>query len=109
MSKHTPGPWFVDEAHIVRVGRPGSGFLKPVKIATGWKVDAWVDGDSDEESRANAHLIAEAPVLLAELEYLVEVAESAMRAANRDGGEYDIGEMLEAPRAAIAKAKGEAQ
>ena len=43
--------------------------------------------------------------LLEELKYLVEVAESAMRAANRDGGEYDIGEMLQSPLAAIQKAE----
>jgi hypothetical protein len=55
------------------------------------------------------HMFAAAPKLLEELQSLVELAESAMRAANRDGGEYDIAELLKEPRAAIAAANGESQ
>jgi hypothetical protein len=106
MSKHTPGPWFVDGVAISSEAVTDLAILNMANVRYSW-------GGSDFATRshreANAHLIAAAPELLAELEYLVEIAESAMRAANRDGGEYDIGEMLEAPRAAIAKAKGEAQ
>jgi hypothetical protein len=55
------------------------------------------------------HMFAAAPKLLEELQNLVDLAEGAMRAANRDGGEYDIAELLKAPRAAIAAANGESQ
>jgi hypothetical protein len=102
MSKHTPAPWFVDKDHIVRVGRPGSGFLMPVKIATGWKEDAWFGDDSDEESRANAHLIAAAPELLEALESVVSQLEGHVL----HNGDVSA---INTAYAAIAKAKGEAQ
>jgi hypothetical protein len=56
--------------------------------------DVWI---SVEEQKANAHLIAAAPDLLAALETLVRV---------HDTGQSDFG-CLEIARAAIAKAKGE--
>lgn len=67
-TKHTPGPWIADDEHVVRVATPrnsGTSYCEPIKVATGWIEGAWHGTDSDEESRANARLIAAAPELLA--------------------------------------------
>lgn len=64
--------------------------------------------DNPEEFFANCQLLAAAPDLYRELENLVELAEAAMRTANRDGGEYDIEAELAGARAALRKARGEA-
>jgi hypothetical protein len=102
-AKHTPGPW--------RVSPYGDGFeveqTDGKAVAQAFQTNPVRNADSHIERRANARLMSAAPELLDELRYLVEIAEAAMRAANRDGCEYDIGEMLEAPRAAILKATGE--
>lgn len=47
-----------------------------------------------------------APELLEELQFLVEIAEGAMKESNSDGGEYDIKSILSGARAVIAKATG---
>jgi hypothetical protein len=84
MSKHTPGPWAVEELkHRYR--------LRCSIEAT----DGSLVGESYEEK--NAHLIAAAPELLEALEALV-LDESK---------EYIPTRLWNAARAAIAKAKGE--
>lgn len=105
MSKHTPAPWIVtatnaaDGANIfagkVRIGHtvyvPEKGSMEPI-IST-------------DEAHANARLIAAAPELLQALIVMVEQAGCYM-----DDGEASEEEMraMDAARAAIAKAKGEA-
>jgi hypothetical protein len=61
--KWTRGPWTVGDDGIVD---NQNGF--PIKLATGWKEDAWQNDDADEESKANARLIASAPELYTALE-----------------------------------------
>lgn len=94
--KWTPGPWRIEERLLVYAG-------------TKWVASAKMyDSETTmEEAQANAHLIAAAPDLYRELENLVELAEAAMRAANRDGGEYDIEAELADARAALRKARGD--
>ena len=69
MSKHTPGPWRVTEAHgqtqVVAVNR------HPEKAVTGI-ADIFDSIDGTEEWAANARLIAAAPVMLAVLEAVSE-------------------------------------
>lgn len=64
----------------------------------GW--DASFDPPSDEDAR----LMAAAPELYEALDYLICLAEDAMRWANRGGAEYDISEMLEEPLAVLRAA-----
>jgi hypothetical protein len=99
-TKHTPGPWavlrrvdaIVDNLIVRSDGVPRigeEGFRDRVAEAT------WLD--SDEETEANARLIAAAPDLLA-------AAEAALEILDEDGiGNGPTGAML---AAAIAKARG---
>jgi len=82
---HTPAPWKHD---------PTWGIIKYGKT----EICALHSGNI-----ANAHLIAAAPDLLE----VLERAENALNWFINDEGECDI-EALDAARAAIAKAKGEA-
>ena len=85
MSKHTPGPWAVEDLkHRYR--------LRCSIEAT----DGSLVGESYEEK--NAHLIAAAPELLEALENLLKVHEG------EGGTQHHAGDIA---RAAIAKAKGE--
>ena len=69
MSKHTPGPWRVTEAHgqtqVVAVNR------YPGKVTTGI-ADIFDAIDGTKEWAANARLIAAAPDMLAVLEAVFE-------------------------------------
>lgn len=73
MIKHTLGPWEIKPEeegadHIrIRGGRPGSRY----RIANVAKPDFGDGRNHDEESRANARLIAKAPDLRRALEALV--------------------------------------
>ena len=103
--KWTPGPWQVcNTYHAVHGER-----VRNIALCDNAHIP---QGNgrilvSDDEATANAYLIAAAPDLYRELENLVELAEAAMRAANRDGGEYDIEAELAGARAALRKARGE--
>jgi len=63
--KGTPGPWFTDGDGIVRV-KSDAGIMSdpPIKVGSGWREDCWCDEDANDESKANARLIAAAPDLL---------------------------------------------
>ena len=93
-AKHTPGPW------TMHPSPHGAEVRSLAKIA--WCGAAARYGKSGDqiidaaEARANAHLIAAAPDLLAACEALV-----------RSGSFYDLDAKMFAARAAIAKAKGE--
>lgn len=103
MSKHTPGPW---AAYVYgKQNRPGVDAAGQSIVLWGdaseIEDDGGVRGHDPEEARANAYLIAAAPVMLQAL----EAAEFVMRnelADPEDSGAY------QAVVAAIAKAKGEA-
>lgn len=83
MSKHTPGPW---EVQNMTVFNSGCMFVA--------NCDGLGDVDRMEISRANARLIAAAPDLLAALKVLV------------DNGGIGPEQMFRDARAAIAKAEG---
>ena len=91
MSKHTPGPWFVDYMHNYDeiVGPKQEGIAQ-----TGvWRTS------EKEEQHANARLIAASPEILAALTTLLIGCESA-------GHDAGISWAKEQARAAIAKATG---
>jgi len=96
MSRHTPGPWKVDEHNDV--GAEGR------HVAT---LSLYGDGSDD----ANAHLIAAAPDLLEALR-TAEAALADIGDADREPGddvewcERRAAEALPLVRAAIAKARG---
>jgi hypothetical protein len=106
MSKHTPGPWKLehDELHygslsIVVAGEKSNKF-------PGYQMLVNVGGFAGvDEQEANASLIASAPELLGALKEIVELADFAMRYANRDGAEYDVENCLKEARRVIAKAE----
>ncbi len=90
MSKHTPGPWFVDAEHAGLFEQDQARFWIN---ASGTHV-AYVDGPRNDERTANARLIAAAPELL-------EFAEEVRRTGDTRLASMAI--------AVIAKAIGEAK
>lgn len=96
---HTPGPWRIDEPNdwgIEIVGRPTWGCERN-GVKGEWDVAKLERLDCDEETMANARLIAAAPDLLEALQVFVH------------GFELDqnfFGAEMEKARAAIAKAGG---
>lgn len=109
MSSFTPGPWAVREGfrdgdwevYPTRGGPPDFGDWADLANVTGDYGD-----DGGDEGRANAHLIAAAPDLLAvakECIDLVKLAESLCGCRGDDDYVWGIQERL---NAAIAKAEG---
>lgn len=95
---HTPGPWHVG-------GKGGT----IVYSGDGYAVancTVYHGVHKSGESEANACLMAAAPDLFEALQNLVELAEVAMKEANRDGAEYNIEAELSEARQAINEAKG---
>ncbi len=71
-TRFTPGPWHTRGGMIFHDGAAGAIGLK---LGSPWREEAWCDDDADEETLANAHLIAAAPSLYAALEeYMACVA-----------------------------------
>jgi len=91
-ARHTPGPWCASNGKLVRVS---TGTRPPITICGVHRVGDR-GGAQQCDPLANARLIAAAPEMLEALEGIVRVADRATP-------EFD------AARAAIAKAKGEAQ
>ena len=104
MTKHTAGPWILDEESIDLLDFE----LETHRIwinADGMHI-GYVDGPRTEERKANARLIAAAPELLAELITMTDAYSKAMK----DAGVSSYPEALvivRSARAAIAKATGE--
>ena len=105
-TKHTPGPWTSENRsfqHDTFDGIPiieaGTGY----GIASAWQVDNIKASDTQ---RANAHLIAAAPDLLAALK--VMLANEIALAESGDAGFWDpeTTDHVKQARAAIAKAEG---
>jgi hypothetical protein len=95
-TKHTPGPWAVDEKNGTTVK---SGILFVADC------DGMGDVTRQETSRANARLVASAPELLQALKACAFIVESI---AHMQGREADLLPIADAARAAISKATGEA-
>lgn len=92
MTKHTKGPWYIENHKI--------------KCAGGYSV-ADIHGAKTSEGLANAALIAAAPKMLEALKELLEWAENACGCSGNDevfGCQNDAA--LKAARAAIAGAEG---
>ena len=102
MSKHTPGPWFVESSDKTPIYVSPVTRHEQIAICNVMVIDE--DGDSDsgewingDQTKANAHLIAAAPELLAALEVIIN-----------DIVPIDPhNSMWVEGRAAIAKARGE--
>ena len=105
--KHTPGPWHTEGQSVIS----DNGEME-ASITTGkWQ-------ENNEESRANAHLIASAPALLMQLKNLVEVCPECggkgyfiapLGPPANDFAEPEPCAWCQAARAAIAQAEGGAQ
>ena len=92
MATHTPGPWTVEpETHVT---------LRVVAGDDGDCVCTLFAGTPADTRRADAHLLAAAPDLLAALEALV----AQIRAEGGKG--YRVHDLADAGLAAIAKARG---
>lgn len=119
MSAHTPGPWTLNgeymTRHVYARGEKISGVVAVINLA-------WPGKEQQDEQRANAHLIASAPELLAALEAALLVIEDYLEYDHngdpwtedaRTMGEMDINDYerdgrLESARAVIALATGAA-
>lgn len=88
--KYTPGPWIASGSTIWKTDADGN----EDEIA-----DAWDHGRGEEQTQANAHLIAAAPDLL-------EAAISLV--ANLEEGDFISITRIDAMNTAIAKAEGRA-
>lgn len=112
MSAHTPGPWAVcDEP-------PNEYWYKGLTIGVADPGDArrvcdvhdWGLAFGDEMTKANAHLIAAAPDLLAACEFALAHCEDFVRDQLEGTSMLNAAmEKLNPIRAAIAKAKGGAK
>ena len=62
MAEHTPKPWFTKDGIVYqKTGDRGILTDPPIKIGSGWREDKWSYDFADDETLANAHLIAAAP------------------------------------------------
>lgn len=107
--KGTPGPWVAEGDGCVRHSIPCgfNTFNQSIKLGSGWIEGAYTDGDADEETLANARLIAAAPDLLEALEktlFALEVADTCLKTWNEVGAPVNVEGISFTARAAIAKA-----
>lgn len=109
-AKHTPGPWHVGtgngegsifaDAGRMRLESGGTTLYPICKINGSW-------AGREDETAANARLIAAAPDLLDRLAYIADMAEFSIDDANLDLADK-LNEIVRIARAAIARATGEA-
>lgn len=97
-TKHTPGPWIVDENNAT-IFANDSRWEDPTAICK-------VDTLPGEETDANARLIAAAPELLEALESLLIYCQCSAHKAD-DWMEYNMPDNMTKARAAIANSKRE--
>lgn len=97
MNAHTPGPWHIGM-------RPGPIVYGPAGEQVVSLLDPLV---VDSENRANAHLIAAAPDLLAALEACISAG--SMIQQGKRGGEVmgQLSAAIDRARAVVAKARGQ--
>jgi len=101
MSKHTPGPWFVQDDHGKRyIDTSGNDDT----IAEIHRRRSKGSVYSCPEAGCNASLIAAAPDLLEALEYALSMWGDYLPAGNSNAMKA-----IKQARAAIARAKGESQ
>lgn len=105
MSKHTPGPWFINDQYAeteIR-GPQDSGIL--IAVMSPWGVAA----ETPSPQRANARLIESAPDLIGAIEHLFDclpIGDNGARMfPTSPRHAADLNAALDRGRAAIAKAK----
>ncbi len=112
-SKHTPAPWvaLVQEKHNSHCGISIKTDSRNWKIATVYLdvLDTRFKGLAtiqhvNEQSVANAHLIAAAPLIYRELKWCIAALETQKQRGYLDP---DQNAVLDASKEAIAKARGE--
>lgn len=100
MSKHTPGPWVLDDFEVSTERDPAN------LIAHVYACDRPENPDNEWdvgiETAANAKLIAAAPDLLEALEQIMVLVD-----ASGSTPRPSVAKIIVAARAAIAKARGE--
>lgn len=105
MSRHTPGPWRIfDSEFAIRVGIEGANNTSVVAFGAKGD-DSGVWGETTEESKANARLIASAPELLWALGVLLAMVSNDPKYAS-ETAPFIHRKALEKARQAIAKAGG---
>ena len=102
-TKWTPGPWRIDEANLTLVARLVDGEYE--YICSVDPEEFSVSDMTDEENRANATLIAEAPELYKALEALTGVVQSDPFLRYSEDSLY--GKAIKAALAVLKKARGE--
>ncbi|MCT6719462.1 hypothetical protein [Acidovorax sp. K2F] len=89
--KFTPGPWVVRHDFKAANGDLCTG-VAAAQIGQGAAAVAWPCGTSDEQMLANANLIAKAPELVEELQFLLDEFEELFIKA---GGERPFSELMD--------------
>lgn len=97
----TPAPWHTANGIIYHDGAAGSLGLK---LGSPWVEEAWSYDDADEETLANAHLIAAAPELYAAAQAFADAGN--MSAFSADANKA-LAKAHDLATAALAKARGE--
>lgn len=103
---HTPAPWRANLHHTQKQGGINHGFVFADSIVPLAAVVLGVEGMSEDEGRANAHLIAGAPDMLAALVAMLGVQDRRQHPLGlpNEGIAGDAAEATAKARAAIAKA-----
>ena len=97
-AQHTPGPWKIDHFNTSTGCYQISGHEQVLNLA--FVQDYSDEGDSDQEAKANARLIAAAPDLLEALKDLIASASPTEKEHPRMFAAW------QQARAALTKAKG---
>lgn len=104
---HTPGPWLIADDGLFVYALHHYGWSKGAPCMVNRfsaRVDALThQGGTVEEAKANAHLIAASPDLLAALKELLEDPDYQIAIG---GNPHAVDAMLSRARAALAKAEG---
>lgn len=113
MSAHTPGPWRVADDVVFQVRAHDDRMLVAEVRGWGWLTGvgglAMLHDDAEQIQRANAHLIAAAPDLLAALEAWQSLRFECVEdgsPAPRDGCECSVCDTSRESATAIARAEG---
>lgn len=103
-TKHTPGPWFIDQfGHVY-------GWTEGRRIDSGGTQKdsvVLVDNRYSQAARHDKMLISSAPELLAALEECAPIVRSIMQMQSNCDLAQVYGDVLNRSRAAIRKARGE--
>lgn len=113
MGKHTLGPWIVEQSDKTPIYVSPLDRREDISICQVLVIDEdeqsdggeWINGD---QTKANAHLIAAAPDMLAALEAAIECGMVPTSSAKEGGAMHYVRQahVADQIRAAIAKAKG---